>query len=102
MQLQDQTHQAIIIGAKMWESKRGIGSWRRLDGGQKRRAGKAEMATVAEEPSHLSLSLSRTRKLTHTSSFPAGATAHRELVDEEELELGSSGWGARRWDGRNV
>ena len=39
MQLQDQTHQAIIIGAKMWESKRGIGSWRRLDGGQKRRAG---------------------------------------------------------------
>jgi len=50
-----------------------------------------------------SLSLSRTRKLTHTSSFPAGATAHRALVDEEEeLELGSSGWGARRWDGRNV
>ena len=49
------------------------------------------------------LSLSRTRKLTHTSSFPVGATAHRELVDEEEeLELGSSGWGARRWDGRNV
>ena len=84
MQLQDQTHQAIIIGAKMWESKRGIGSWRRLDGGQKRRAGKAEMATVAEEPSHLSLS--RTRKLTHTSSFPAGATAHRELVDEEEAQ----------------
>lgn len=53
----------------------------------------------------LSLSLSRTRKLTHTSSFPAGATAHRELVDEEEgedEELGSSGWGGRRWDGRNV
>jgi hypothetical protein len=25
----DQTHHPIIIGAKMWESKRRIGSWRR-------------------------------------------------------------------------
>jgi len=72
MQLQDQTHQAIIIGAKMWESKRGIGSWRRLDGGQKRRAGgKAEMVTVADEPSHLSLSLSH-KKADHTSQFLSG------------------------------
>ena len=52
--------------------QKGIGSWRRLDGGQKRRAGgKAEMVTVADEPSHLSLSLSH-KKADHTSQFLSG------------------------------
>ncbi|CAN6274112.1 unnamed protein product [Urochloa humidicola] len=39
MQLQDRTHPPIIIGAKMWESKRGIRSWR----SQKKWAGKQEL-----------------------------------------------------------
>lgn len=97
MRLQDQTHQPpIIIGAKMWESKRGIGSWRRLDGWrpketrrESRGAEKQRWRLFADEPSHRSLSLpfshKQARRRTSSSpSSPAPLLTVRELVEEED------------------